>query len=291
MTTSLHGRLLCASNWAYAVDADGSVRAAPPYDTAVGFVAAPQGFVSGKDERDACLVGRNGDGIVVAFRGTLPPDSPNRRQALEDWLQDFDAGLVSRAGMPGQVHEGFARTVDTLWPELSAAVKALRAARPDRVFVTGHSKGGAVAPLAAMRLLAEGIVTKAEIEVCTFAGAHAGNQAFADGYLQAVSSAVRYEFGDDIVPHVPPSFVFRHALSKIEALRGAVGVGYAPAGELRFIDWGGRIVGGSAMLHLKRLWHLVRCVGRLEFEQIVRAHSIECGSGYMSAVCPAGVCG
>ena len=287
--TSLHGRLLCASNWAYAVTADGSVRPAPPYDTAVGFVDAPQGFVSGQSERDACLVGRCADGVVVAFRGTLPPTSPDKRQTLEDWLQDFDAGLVTRAGMPGQVHEGFARAVDTLWPELSGAVKALRAAGGGRVFVTGHSKGGGMAPLAAMRLIAEGVAAPAEVEVCTFAAPHPGNQVFADGYRQAVSAAVRYEYGDDFVPHVAPSFWFRHLFSKIAALKNAVGIGYAPAGELRFIDWDGKLVGASTTLRVKRLYHLLRRVAKLEFDQIVNAHSIELGQGYMRGVCPDGL--
>lgn len=84
MPAALCGRLLCVARQTYAVLADGAVPEAPNSDQ-IGYLGAPQGFVAGRDRIDAGLVGESADGILLAFRGTLPPDSPNHGQAVLDW--------------------------------------------------------------------------------------------------------------------------------------------------------------------------------------------------------------
>src|SRR5689334_12335482 len=102
----------------------------------------------GLEETDACVVGRIVDGIVVAFRGTLPFDI-HQIPTLVDWLGDFQADPVSLEGFPGALHAGFARAFSTLWPLVTAELARQQAAAPAGlpVFVTGHSKGGAIAAL------------------------------------------------------------------------------------------------------------------------------------------------
>src|SRR5215813_7105738 len=129
MATTLPCRLLCASRMAYAVSTNASpVPACPPYDAAVGFSGGPIGFVSGPSGIDACLVGTNSDGVILALRGTLPPDSPNHEQTFEDWLNDIDAVLVSQAEIQGKVHQGFWNALAALWPTLLAETQKQLAA-------------------------------------------------------------------------------------------------------------------------------------------------------------------
>src|SRR5689334_9760194 len=100
---------------------------------------------------DAALVGRFAEGVVIAFRGTLPPIGGNGHkpeQIFADWLNNFDFRAVSDPLYPGMVHEGFAASVQRLWAPLEAAVRRhLDTAPVKRLFVTGHSKGGALANL------------------------------------------------------------------------------------------------------------------------------------------------
>jgi triacylglycerol lipase len=284
---------------AYAITANvAPVPACPPYDRPVGFAMPPTGFVSGPSGIDACLVGTNDDGVILAFRGTLPPDSPNHEQTFKDWLNDVNAVLVSQPKIQGKVHKGFWNAVDALWPGLVAEVQRQLAAAPGKpLYVTGHSKGGAMADLAAVRFALAGISNV----VCTFAGAHPGNSAFAkffDG-LEAIASSTRYEYTDDIVPHLPPGLALRHALATIDqfskfsdelATKAVEDIDYAPVGTLRFIDWNGNVVGASPTLPISRAAHLAELVASLRFDQIVHDHTIECGGGYAKAICPTGVC-
>ena len=82
MATSLECRLLCASVTAYSITNDGPITPhPPPYFDAAQFVDTPPvGFVGGNEAINACLVGTTIDGVVVAFRGTLPPASPDHEQ-------------------------------------------------------------------------------------------------------------------------------------------------------------------------------------------------------------------
>ena len=71
MPTSLDCRLLCACECAYGINAvTGSYTPNPTFSPGVNFTSPPMPF-SG-DQVNAGLVGQNADGIIVAFRGTLP---------------------------------------------------------------------------------------------------------------------------------------------------------------------------------------------------------------------------
>jgi hypothetical protein len=299
MATTLPCRLLCASRVAYAVGANASpIPACPPYDVAVGFTSGPIGFVSGPSGIDACLVGTNADGVVLALRGTLPPDSPNHEQTFEDWLNDIDAVLVPQAGIQGKVHQGFWNALNALWPTLLAETqKQLAAAPGSTLYITGHSKGGAMASLAAARFALAGISST----VCTFASAHPGNTVFAKFFasLAMIESATRYEYADDIVPHLPPSLALRHAFATLDKFKqfsdelitkAADDIDYAPVGVLRFIDWNGSVVGDSPTLPISRAFHLAELIAQMRFDQIVHDHTIDCGGGYAGTICPMGVC-
>lgn len=298
MPVSLTCRLLCASHMAYGISINASpVPACPPYDQPVGFVMPPVGFVAGPSGIDACLVGTNGDGVILAFRGTLPPDSPNHEQTFEDWLNDVDAVLVSQPNIKGKVHLGFWNALDALWPALLVEVqRQLAAGLGKPLYIAGHSKGGAMADLAAVRFALSGISST----VCTFAAAHPGNSDFAKFYdrLEAIESTTRYEYADDIVPHLPPGVALRHALSTIDkftkfadelATQAVEDIDYAPVGTLRFIDWDGNVAGDSSALPISRAFHLAELLVKLSFDQIVHDHTIDCGGGYASAICPTGV--
>jgi hypothetical protein len=284
-------RLLAASASAYGIDATGGFTPPQPYFGAVGFVDPPTVIVGGVDHSSACLIGTNhDDGVIVAFRGTFAPrfhDLPG----MLDWIQDFEAIPISVPGIPGMVHQGIWDELGTLWSEVEKAVEVrLRAsggAAP--INITGHSKGGGMAHLAAMRLSLAGLPLH---EVLTFAAPRIGDQAFADAYHRTVS-ATRYENADDLAPHLPPDPLLLATLSqfpmigpRFRDLRPWI---YVSVGNLKFIDWNASLVGDSDQVRAERLAHLALMIIRLRFDEIAGNHRSDCGFGYMSAIC-SGVC-
>ena len=292
---TVDGRMICASKWAYAVSEPGSVGAVEPYSSGSGLEGGLVGFATGSSRIDAALVGTGPDGVVLAFRGTLPPASPDHEQTLKDWLNDVEVALVSGDKLPGLVHHGFLGALDALWPDVASAVAEQMASSPVKhLNITGHSKGGSVAHLAAARFALSSVVHGSDITVRTFEGAHPGDASFADGYLRLVSDVIRYEFQDDLVPHVPPSIMFRHlfAAEPFFAPLMAIDdrVDYAPAGVLSFIDWSGQFRSASTVLSTERLFHLSQAIATGAFVKIVGDHSVDCSSGTFRAVCPSLAC-
>lgn len=147
--------------------------------------------------------------VVIAFRGTLEPfrlHDPDPRLTLHDWLNNTasrqepfpEAGLANVG-----VHQGFHRSLELMWPKIRQTVEAPGKPGPQTLLlITGHSKGGAIANLAAMQ--ARHVWPAARVEVVTFAGARAGDQRFQAAYNQAVPNSVRYESWPDPVPELPP---------------------------------------------------------------------------------------
>ena len=292
---TLNGQLICASNYAYAIQKDSTLATdseSERYSAGVGFVQPPTPFV-GIETRDinACLVGSIPAGVIVAFRGTLPPMAFSLQVVL-DWLNDLSAIPVPSAGMPGRVHEGFLHSLDSLWAQIKEETlrQLAEAGAGAELFITGHSKGGGMAPLAAWRFLKE-VAIKAR--VVTFAGAKCGDVPFTEAYNQVIEQD-RFEFADDIVPHLPmsagflnrikPPALFVHPFQTVQTFN------YEPTGTLRYIRRNLEILDDSPELADERVKSLAHAIGTLHFKQVIDDHRVGCGFGYMSSACPDGVC-
>jgi hypothetical protein len=168
---------------------------------------------------DFALVGRVSEGIVISFRGTLPPLdlAPNCMTVtnpavlglpvLLDWRNDLRAELdpgasVSGIRISGAVHKGFVASLAGLWAGVAALVDQLRGTDDaPHLYFTGHSKGGALANLAAF--CACSAWPNAIVKAATFGAPRVGDHDFARAYQAAGIDCQRYEVPDDIVPDVP----------------------------------------------------------------------------------------
>ena len=154
--------------------------------------------------------------VVVAFRGS---------EGALDWLEDFDITQVpANATLPPGaaacagclLSRGFSvDTYRTVRAQLLAAVRAtLAAAGPGAtVVVTGHSLGGALAEVAALDLLAEGLPVSASY---TFGTPRVGNAAWAAAWAAAAEAAMpgahfRVVHALDPVPRLPPAVLLGYA--------------------------------------------------------------------------------
>jgi triacylglycerol lipase len=136
---------------------------------------------------------------LIAFRGT---------QTIWDWVNDVDAVPVDYlpAAGCGHVHMGF----QLVYEHVRESARQLLAAGckgAQRVLVTGHSLGGAVAILAGFELAKTGSVIP---ELYTLAGPRAGAPDFAGKFNVAISVCYRVVNFMDAVPQVPLPPVYEH---------------------------------------------------------------------------------
>jgi hypothetical protein len=289
MALSLTGRLLCAAQQAYAIQTSGTAPDSPPTPTPppsslVGWIEAPKCEVAGDDNSqiNAVMIGETPTEVIVAYRGTEPFDSLDHERMVLDWIDDFLIPLVNAPNIPGSVHYGFSHGVNELWAWVEDQLKAVSAGKP--LYVTGHSKGGAMANIAAVKLVVAGYTPF----VCTFEAARCGDLAFQTGFDAQVKHATRYEYRDDIVPWLPPSDAFLSLAGKLPFLADLLNSlipNYVPVGDLRFIDWTGQIVGDSPALEAQRIAHLMDQLSSLNCGTVIDDHSIAPGSGAAAAIC------
>jgi hypothetical protein len=285
-------RLLLAARQAYDIAQAGPAPDNPAYE-AIGWANKPVAFVGGLDGITAALVGATANETIVSFRGTLPPlsNSPDKRQVFLDWLNDFDALLVPGQNLPGLVHQGFLNALDPLW---LSVLNQIPAGKP--IYFTGHSKGGALANLAAARWATLNPAAPAPA-VITFAAAKPGNGDFQAAYDRLVPHSLRYEYQDDIVPHLPPGAAFRDVFAGVPAIAGALAqlpsvrtqgsAGYVSVGDLMFINWDDAIAPYSLLLRLERYQHLADLFLTFNFGRIIADHTLADGGGYAKALLPA----
>ncbi len=134
-----------------------------------------------------------GDTSVIMFRGTNPSE-------IQDWF--INLSNRSRKVDHGNVHAGFWTGYDSLHGQLA---KVLEASKPKKVWITGHSLGGALAVVCAYRLSS---MENLEIAgVMTFGQPKVGNPAFCKHMDDTLRGRmVHFVNESDLVPRVPPSF-------------------------------------------------------------------------------------
>ena len=187
---TLDGRLLCASECAYEIE--------EPYLQGAGYLkgALPQRITVGIN---SCLVGKNKDGIIVAFRGT-------QGASLLDWLQNAAIHLLNVQHIPGRIHAGFYEAVQRLYGQIKKIILNLLKDdypfRKSSIYLTGHSKGGCLASLMAVLMKDDKELPDVKY-VCSFAAARVGDAQFRDYFNRTIPQAT-YENYLDIIPFLPP---------------------------------------------------------------------------------------
>ena len=291
---SLNATLMCAGGTAYGISETGVYASMKPFNDAIAYAPDPVPVCGGLI--NACLVGQTSDGIIVAFRGTVAKD-------WKDWLQDCMIEPVAVPGLPGRVHKGFYDAVNSVMDRVIAAVRALKPSADNPVYVTGHSKGGGMAPIAALLLKNAGIDVR---QVVTFAAPKSGNVEFKNGYEAVFNNHLRFENYGDLVPLVPAS-ASSGALGRIieripnlgpelrDSLAQAAAWNYAPVGTQKFIESPGRKY--EVRTNVPEIEQVTDFVFNLAphigqpIPTLTEAHVLVCGKGYMTAVCPPSVCG
>jgi triacylglycerol lipase len=145
-------------------------------------------LIPGLLRRKACfIVATRPDATFVAFAGTDPLKP-------QDVITDLEARVTTEG-----LHQGFAQAAGAVQSAVEGAITRGGAGKP--LFFTGHSLGGALAMISAMRTRAAQITA-----VYTFGGARAGDRRFFDSYGANLRSCTfRLVNGTDIVASVPPS--------------------------------------------------------------------------------------
>ncbi len=149
--------------------------------------------------------------VLLVFSGT---DFLN----LNDWKSNFDGDPDSESKFKSKpeelVHRGFSSSLAWFSDDIESQIESIANAHNTHkpVWITGHSRGGAFAILAANRLAARNTVRVAG--VYTFGQPCTGS----DGYFAALQSkniaAFRIVNHGDPIPHVPIYFA-KHADDKV----------------------------------------------------------------------------
>lgn len=290
---TLQGRLLCASVCTYNIDVNGNYTPTLPYNQAAGWDTShpPVAVFGGDNNINACLVGATADGIVIAFRGTLPP-ALNIPSILDWWQDIIDSPPTTAGKIPGKVHTGFWDALGSIWEGIVTQVKQFQTWFPNHpLYITGHSKGGGISPIAAANIIFNDQRIPQPTAVYTFAAPHPGNTDFADGFPAGVP-VTRYENYLDIVPYLPPTEAFINLVSKIPLVGRlfavASGWDYSPVGLLQYIQEDLEITDDYFGLSYIRIGELVwnMAQGEAGFVNIANAHHPGCSYGYFSALCP-----
>jgi hypothetical protein len=138
---------------------------------------------------------------IVTFAGTDPV-------VLANWLTDFDA----RIGQP-QTADGYRIAAAAVADQVKTAISAPTLAN-NKIFVTGHSLGGALAALSAHQIA--GNPATAVTAVYTFGMPRPGSADFAFQQYDPGLGARTYRLvqGEDLVPTVAPTELNFHHLGR-----------------------------------------------------------------------------
>ena len=189
-------------------------------------------YIENKKTDTQSFVFRKKNLIVLVFRGS---------QQLKDWQTNFNLQLIpfklqvsqATASPAGKVHRGFFEAWASV--ELDVVEQLQQWRTPDtKLFVTGHSLGGALAALAAVSLQAQGLHVDG---LYTFGQPRVGDWEF----VNKLNSGLRYRSfrfvnNNDAVPLIPPPFTLWN-LTRL----------YGHFGQLRYFNAFGKLMMTSTL--------------------------------------------
>nr|WP_027085522.1 lipase family protein [Cohnella panacarvi] len=181
---------VCSQTYAQFEDADGGFIVPQGYRVAEAFEAKSFG---GKWERFGFIL-ESDNRLILAFRGT---------SSTTDWISDAIASqekykCVKDAGL---THRGISNIYYSARPAIVPALKK-QSSSEKRLFITGHSLGGALATLSAMDMKKN--AGYAHPVVYTFGAPRVGDPEFAHAYRERVKMSCRVYNLLDAVPLLPP---------------------------------------------------------------------------------------
>jgi len=191
----------------------------------------------------AGFVGSTGKRVILAFRGsTYSPSESDTLTWLDNVFTDWTANLrlEPKQFHSGQVQGTYLELVRGAWPAIRELL-ADHGAKNKKLWITGHSMGGALAALAGALAHWEGGMEVAG--VYTFGAPKIGDEAFARHYPVPL---FRFENRNDIIPHLPPPIEVAKLLRVLspdieDALSRWFGphfldFAFTPLGALQYLD-------------------------------------------------------
>ena len=142
-----------------------------------------------KNSAQAALI-EHEDYLCMAFRGT---------DEFSDWLDNINA--FSTKELFGEFHRGFWNSVEDVWRPINKKFRSLQKKNKRPLFITGHSLGGAMATIAAAKLIH---VDRPFTSVYTFGQPRALSRETAQVFnVECKSRFFRFHNNNDIVTRVP----------------------------------------------------------------------------------------
>ena len=195
-----------ASRLAYAKNSNGAIARRRIRDQVTGWgFSQVESFevVRGHDIDTQGFIAVNDENILAAFRGT---------ESLPDWLGNLQAVKDPGPWRRTDVHEGFQDAFLVAALKIGETIGRMR--KTQRVWVTGHSLGGALAVLLAATMRESSLPVHG---LYTFGAPRVGDQRFAGRLNRELEGAAHWRVVNegDLVPHVPPESLFSHAGSRM----------------------------------------------------------------------------
>lgn len=153
-----------------------------------------QGFIATTD-----------DAVFVVFRGSTTGSLG------QDWWDnniDVRPHVIPAWGAGVVMHHGFTEATAVAYPFLISRLPMLTQQGNRKVWVTGHSLGGAMATIAAFRLAQENVLIPHR--VMTFGAPKVGNDFWRQSYEAKGITTVRWNRERDPAPTILPSALFSH---------------------------------------------------------------------------------
>lgn len=156
--------------------------------------------------------------VAVSFRGTETVQWKDLIMDVLLMLADLDKDIVSgleaqgiaKPGQSFKVHRGFSIAYDAVKDAVVDVVDSITGGSSDwKVYLTGHSLGGALATLSALHMASKEYL-RGRVEMYNFGSPRVGNTAFAALYNLAVPNAWRLRNTNDLVAGIPLLLGYNH---------------------------------------------------------------------------------